>query len=245
MLAALAALAAPVVAQAGEELKWTTLLAEDGPVAEGWTTRHWADVGEPPTQRVKWEVRDGILYGSGQHNTPDDDDWVGTWLLSEREYGDFVLELEFRFEGDGQHGNGGVALRAPLDGDPAYEGLELQITDPRYEYGYFPGAGADELTGALYLVQPPKELVYRAGEWNHYRIDMRGPKVRAWLNDILIQDIDLDNFKSPARRHGDGQEFLAATPGADRPRRGHIGFQDLSDNGEVLIFRNIRIAVLD
>ena len=29
-----------------------------------------------------------------------------------------------------------------------------------------------------------------------------------------------------------------------RPRRGHIGFQDLSESGEVLLFRNVRIAEL-
>lgn len=243
ILATFAAVVAPTVAQPADDLEWTNLFTHEGPVTDGWTTRHWADVSEPPERPVEWEVRDGILYGTGQHNTPDD--WAGTWLLSERQYGDFVLELDFRFQGDGSGGNGGVALRAPLDGDPAYDGLELQITDPQYEFGFFPGAGADELTGALYLVQPPRELVYRANEWNHYRIDMRGPKVKVWLNDALIQNIDLTNFRSPARKHGEGHEFLAATPGNERPRRGHIGFQDLSNVGEVLIFRNIRIAPLD
>lgn len=243
MLATCVVLAAPALTHASEVLEWTNLFTKEGPVAEGWTTRHWADVSESPVKRVAWEVRDGILYGTGQHNSQDD--WVGTWLLSEAEYGDFVLELDFRFKGDGSAGNGGVALRAPLDGDPAYEGLELQITDPQFEFNYFPGAGADELTGALYLVQPPRELVYRANEWNRYRIDMRGSKIKVWLNDVLIQDIDLENFKSPARKHGEGHEFLAATPGIDRPRRGHIGFQDLSDDGEVLIFRKVRIAPLD
>jgi hypothetical protein len=35
---------------------------------------------------------------------------VGTWLLSEREYGDFILEVDFKFVNGGATGNGGVAL---------------------------------------------------------------------------------------------------------------------------------------
>ena len=77
------------------------------------------------------------------------------------------------------------------------------------------------------------------------RIEMRGPKVKATLNGVVIQDVDLDTLTGPAKRHGKGQELVDATPGAQRPRRGHIGFQDLSEQGEQLVFRNPRIAVLD
>ena len=82
-------------------------------------------------------------------------------------------------------------------------------------------------------------------EWNHYRIEMRGPKVKVWLNRKLVQDVDLDTLTKPAKRHGEGQELLDAPPGAERPRRGHIGLQDLSELGETLMFRNVQIAELD
>jgi hypothetical protein len=145
----------------------------------------------------------------------------------------------------GQSGNGGIALRAPLWGDPAYSGLELQITDERFERSYFPNATAEQLTGALYFVSGAKELAYIPGEWNHYRIEMRGPKVKVWLNQKLVQDVDLDTLTKPAKKHGEGQELLDAPPGAKRPRRGHIGFQDLSESGEWLLFRNVQITELD
>jgi hypothetical protein len=239
----------PVAASSAEDdgLKWIRLFAEDGVVQSGWAVRDWADVSKPPSHPATWEVRDGVLRGTGRYSTKSDDDkgWVGTWLLSEREYGDFVLEAEFRFQSNGERGNGGIALRAPLHGDPAYDGLELQITDERYERSLFPNAAEDELTGSLYLVKAPASQAYRPGEWNRYRIDLRGPKVKVWLNDTLIQDVDLDTLTSPARRHGEGTTLLPATPGAQRPRRGHIGFQDLSDSGEVLLFRNVRIAPID
>lgn len=73
---------------------------------------------------------------------------------------------------------------------------------------------------------------------------MRGPKVKVWLNQRLVQDVDLDTLTKPAKRHGEGQELLDATSGAKRPRRGHIGFQDLSESGESILFRNVQIAEL-
>jgi hypothetical protein len=229
------------------EPEFQKLFTRPGVVGEGWVVRNWTDVSEPPKWPVVWEVdADGILNGTGRYSPGTTGDrWIGTWLLSEREYGDFILELEFKFRNDGKSGNGGIALRAPLAGDPAYEGLELQITDPRYEHSYFPGATAEQLTGALYLVSGAKELAYLPGEWNRYRVEMRGPMVKVWLNGKLVQDVDLDTLTRPAKRHGEGQELLDAKPGAARPRRGHIGFQDLSESGETLLFRNVRIAELE
>ena len=219
---------------------------KDGPVKEGWLTRDWTDVSKPPKWAVNWEVRDGVLHGTGHYSTGSSGDkWIGTWLLTEREYSDFIMEVDFKFMKDGKYGNGGVALRAPLKGDPAYEGFELQITDPRFEYPYFPNAGPDELTGSLYLVLAPKRQVYRAGEWNHYRIEARGSMLKAWLNDVLIHDVDLDTLTAPAKRHGEGTALIEAMSGGKRPRRGHLGLQDLSENGEVLLFRNVKIAALD
>jgi hypothetical protein len=237
-------LTSALVAATTQESRFQELFTRPGVVSEGWLVREWTDVSKPPKWPVVWEVdADGVLHGTGRYATgTTGDKWIGTWLLSEREYSDFILELEFKFEHGGKTGNGGIALRAPLAGDPAYAGLELQITDPNFEYSYFPGATHEQLTGALYFVSAPKELAYLAGEWNHYRIEMRGPKVKVWLNRKLVQDVDLDTLTKPAKRHGEGQEILEAPSGAARPRRGHIGFQDLSEAGETLLFRNVRIA---
>jgi hypothetical protein len=125
----------------------------------------------------------------------------------------FHPRARVQFGNGGKAGNGGIALRAPLSGDPAYAGLELQITDPSFEFSYFPNATNEQLTGALYLVSGAKELAYAPGEWNHYRIEMRGPKVKVWLNWKLVQDVDLDALTKPAKRHGEGQELLDAPSG--------------------------------
>jgi hypothetical protein len=232
------------LAAAEPGLEFEALLNTPGVVGQEWLVRDWVDVSGPPKWPVTWEVdADGVLYGTGRYAPGNSGDrWIGTWLMSRKEYGDFVLELEFKFRNGGASGNGGVALRAPLHGDPAYDGLEVQITDSRFERSYFPDAGLDQLTGALYFVSPAKEDAYLPGEWNRYRIEMRGPIAKVELNGRIVQDVDLTTLTRPAKKHGVGTEILAADPGAKRPRQGHIGFQDLSESGEVLMFRNIRIA---
>jgi hypothetical protein len=93
----------------------------------------------------------------------------------------------------------------------------LQITDERYERRFFPDAGNDQLTGALYYVSPAKSLEYAQGEWNKYRIETRGSKIKVWLNGKVVQDVDLATFTQPAKVHGKGTEVLC------RPRPGRPG----------------------
>ncbi|MEJ0055318.1 MAG: DUF1080 domain-containing protein [Bacteroidota bacterium] len=226
--------------------KFQKFFTKPGVVTDGWVVRDWVDISKPPKWNVVWEVdADTILYGTGRYAPGTTGDrWIGTWLMSEKEYGDFILELEFKFRNGGKTGNGGVGLRAPLYGDPAYDGLELQITDPRFEYSYFPNATTEQLSGALYFVSAAKEQAYLQGEWNSYRVEMRGPNVKVWFNKKLVQDVDLSTLTKMAKKHGEGQELLEAKPGAQRPRRGHVGLQDLSESGETLMFRHVRIAEL-
>jgi len=213
------------------------LFPKDGPVTSGWLVRDWSNVGEPPERTVVWEVKDGILHGTGGLH---DDEWIGTWLLSEKEYGDFVVDFDFHL--GGAHGNGGLALRAPLEGDPAFDGMELQLTDPRYQLSLFPDATPAQLTGGIYLAIAPRKLAYRPDEWNHARVELKGASLRAWLNGELIHDADLDRENAGVRRHEGTKPVL---PISQRPRRGRIGFQDLSSEGDQLRVRNARFAVLD
>jgi hypothetical protein len=169
---------------------------------------------------------------------------VGWNLAAQREeYGDFILEVDFKFMNGGATGNGGVALRAPLHGRPSYNGMELQITDPRYEFSLYRHRGSDQLTGAIYKAIPPIKQVYNPGEWNHYRIELRGPHVKIWLNDVLIQDTNLDEENHPITPHEDWKEKVV--PLSQRRRRGHVGFQELSESGEQLLYRNARIVALE
>ena len=71
---------------AEENSGFVPLFAEDG-VPKGWLVRRWDDVSKPAEKASVWRVESGLLRGSEPR---------GTWLLSEKEYGDFVLEFEFK-----------------------------------------------------------------------------------------------------------------------------------------------------
>jgi hypothetical protein len=195
------------------------LFEEDG-VPKGWLVRRWDDVSQP-VEDSAWMIRDGVLH-SGQRR--------GTWLMSQNEYADFALEFEIKLT---ERGNSGVALRAPLRGDPAFDGMEFQIADVRYN----PQAKPAELSGAIYRAIAPRVQVYRPTEWNRVAIELRGMRLKATLNGEVIQDADLSQYDQPTKRH-DGSN---APPLKDRPRRGHLGFQHLSRNNESVLIRGARL----
>jgi hypothetical protein len=152
----------------------------------------------------------------------------GGWLMSEKEYGNFELRLQFKVP---PGANSGVALRAPMKGDPAYQGMEIQILDdpaPVYK-----GIKDWQRTGSIYGVvpsssQPSKPL----GEWNEYRIVCKGRQVTIELNGKKIVDANLDDHTAKhAKSH----------PGLLR-EKGHVGVQD---HGGKIEFRNVFIKELD
>ncbi|HXG49644.1 MAG TPA: DUF1080 domain-containing protein [Methylomirabilota bacterium] len=200
------------------------LFPADG-IPKGWTVRKWNDVSEPADAGIRWEVKGGVLHGGEPR---------GTWLMSEQEYGDFTLRFEFKL---GERGNSGCALRAPMKGDPAFDGMELQMADLRYN----PAAKESELTGGIYRAIAPMRQVYKPTEWNRYEITLKGERLKVVLNGETIQDLDLGRQSQEVKRH-DG---TLAPPVKDRPRRGHIGFQELSREGAHVQIRNARIKVLE
>ncbi|MHC4581496.1 MAG: 3-keto-disaccharide hydrolase [Planctomycetota bacterium] len=206
-----------------KEEGFVRLFAKDG-VPEGWLVRSWSDVSKPVDPTVKWTVTNGILNGSTR----------GTWLISKRQYGDFVLMFDFKL---GTHGNSGCALRAPLRGDPAFDGMELQMADYRYNTS----AKDSELTGGIYRAIAPLKQVYKPTEWNSYVISLAGSRLHVTLNGVVIHDLDLNKQDQVVLRHN-GQPAPAVK---DRPRKGHIGFQELSRGGGRVQIRDARIKVLD
>ncbi|TKJ28760.1 MAG: hypothetical protein CEE40_10575, partial [Chloroflexi bacterium B3_Chlor] len=159
-------LAAMTVAAANEpkEEGFVRLFPKDG-VPEGWLVRTWSDVSMPAEPSAKWIAKDGILNGSTR----------GTWLISKRQYSDLVLKFDFKL---GPLGNSGCALRAPLSGDPAFDGMELQMADYRYNTS----AKDSELTGGIYRAIAPLKQVYKPTKWNSYVVSLKGSRLHVTLN---------------------------------------------------------------
>jgi hypothetical protein len=151
-------------------------------------------------------------------------------LFTSDEFGDFSLRLDFKLT---PGANNGIGLRTPLEGDPAYVGMESQVLDnssPRYV-----NIKPWQAHGSIYGVVPAKTGHLKpVGEWNREEIICRGRHVTVILNGHTIVDADLDE----AAKGGtvDGKDH----PGLSRTR-GHIGFLG---HGARVEFRNIRIKDL-
>jgi hypothetical protein len=150
-------------------------------------------------------------------------------LFTEKQYANFVLRFEFRFE---PGGNNGVGIRAPLTGDTAYQGMEIQILD--HSHAKYAGRlKPTQYHGSVYDVFPAKdEGLKPAGEWNEQEITADGRRIVVKLNGRVILDRNLDEVKDP--------EVLEKHPGLAR-KSGHIGFLG---HGSLVEFRNIRIKEL-
>ena len=150
-------------------------------------------------------------------------------LFTKKEYSNFVFRFEFRME---PGGNNGVGIRAPLEGDAAYQGMEIQILDEEHER-YKGQLKPTQYHGSIYDVIPARPGFLRpAGQWNNEEIAAGGRHIRVTLNGVIIVDADLDIVKEP--------EVLKHHPGLARPS-GHIGFLGHDTRVE---FRNIRVKEL-
>jgi hypothetical protein len=137
----------------------------------GWVVMHG---GEWTIENGELVARNGVAWTTNPAKS-------GSWLRTEKEYGDFILELEYQVN---TKGNSGVFLRSGTERNPAFTGHEMQILDD---------AGLTEpkkwSTGALYDVVAATRLASKpAGEWNTVRIEARGPRVLIDLNGTRIID---------------------------------------------------------
>jgi hypothetical protein len=149
-------------------------------------------------------------------------------LFTEKEYANFILRVEFKLS---PGGNNGVGLRAPYEGDAAYQGMEIQVLDdPAEQYKDIqPG----QHSGSIYLVFPAKQGALKpTGEWNSYEITANGRHVSINLNGTMVVDADLDTMKDP--------RILRQHPGLARTT-GHIGLLGHRSHVE---FRNILVKEL-
>jgi hypothetical protein len=150
-------------------------------------------------------------------------------LFTEKEYANFIFRFEFKVE---PGGNNGVGIRAPLEGDAAYQGMEIQILDDQHER-YKGKIKSEQHHGSIYDVIPARTGFLRpAGEWNTEEISARGNRIQVILNGVVITDADLSLVRE--------EEVLKKHPGLKR-KSGHLGFLG---HGSLVEFRNIRIKPL-
>lgn len=151
-------------------------------------------------------------------------------LFTQGEYGDFVFRFEFKLT---PGANNGLGIRAPLHGNAAYDGMELQILEDTHEK--YKDLKPYQFHGSIYGVVPAKhEGKKPVGEWNSEEVIAQGNHIVVNLNGVNIVDADIK--EAAANGTMDHQPH----PGLFNPS-GHIGFLG---HGDVLEFRNIRIKEL-
>jgi hypothetical protein len=190
-------------------------LAADEPLFDGRTLTGWKAQGGG----ARYEVVDGAIVGTTRTGIPN------SFLVTEKEYGDFVLELDVRQ--DGGPTNSGVQFRSHSDSkleNGRVHGYQADI-DPS-ERRWSGGIYEEARRGWFYTgeLNPPAKSLYRFGEWNHFRIEAIGPRLRVWINGAPASDVIDD-----------------ATP------RGFIGLQVHSidkpeEAGRTVSWRNLRIT---
>lgn len=151
-------------------------------------------------------------------------------LFTKEEFSDFVYRFEFRLT---PGANNGIGIRAPLEGDAAYAGMEIQVLDDGAEM--YKNIEEYQHHGSVYGVIPAKQGYLRpVGEWNEEEIYVKGNKIRVTLNGTVIVDGDL------AEASKNGTLDHKSHPGLTR-KSGHIGFLG---HGSEVHFRNIRVKRL-
>ena len=145
--------------------------------------------------QAPFHIEDGVVVGQMVKNSPN------TFLITEQEYGDFILELDVKLEGDVS--NSGIQTRSHLDpegnkGRGRVYGRQVEIDPtPRAWTG---GIYDEARRGWLYSMEYNEKAknAYKPEEYNHYRIEAIGNETKVWVNDIptsyVIDSIDGTGF---------------------------------------------------
>lgn len=154
-------------------------------------------------------------------------------LYTKKEFANFIYRFEFQLT---PGANNGVGLRAPLEGDAAYVGMESQILDcehPIYK-GITPYQHHGSIYGILKADESHKTAMKPVGEWNEEEIICDGDNIKVTLNGVVIVE---GNIREAVKN---GTPDKKEHPGLFN-KKGHIGFLG---HGSPVKFRNIRVKEL-
>jgi hypothetical protein len=151
-------------------------------------------------------------------------------LYTKEEFSDFIYRFEFQLT---PGANNGIGIRAPLEGDAAYVGMEIQVLDS--EHPMYANLKPYQYHGSVYGVLPAKRgFLKPIGEWNQEEIMIQGSKIKVTLNGTVITEADLkEATKNGTVDHNEHPGLKNTT--------GHIGFLG---HGDVVRFKNMRIKKL-
>jgi hypothetical protein len=132
---------------------------------------------------AEYTIQDGAIVGHSKLKTPN------TFLCTEKMYGDFILEMDFKVD---EGLNSGVQFRS----NSFKEYNNGRVHGYQYEIDPSPRAWSGGIydegrRGWIYPMDrnPESKTAFKAGAWNKLRIEAIGTSIRTWLNGIPVADI--------------------------------------------------------
>ena len=209
-----------------EQNEWQELF--NGQDLDGWKAYNNDKVSS------QWKVEDGAIAF-----TPSKEVEGSENLITEEEFGNFELSIEWKIS---EGGNSGIMWAVQEDekySEPYLTGPEIQVLDNERH----PDAknGLNRTAGALYDMVPPSEdMTKPAGEWNKEVIHIDHEENIGWvkLNGTKVVEFPV---------HGEKWKEMVSNSkfkdweGFGASKKGHIALQD---HGDKVWFRNIKIKKL-
>lgn len=137
-------------------------------------------------------VKDGVIIGTTKPNTPN------TFMATEKMYGDFALELEYRVD---DAINSGIQIRSnslPDYREGRVHGYQVEI-DPS-DRAYSAGIYDEARRGWLYPLSLNEEArgAFKHNDWNKVYVECIGNSIKTWLNGVptayVIDDMTAEGF---------------------------------------------------
>ena len=161
-----------VMAQPKNKGKWQSLF--NGKDLTGWKQLNG---------KALYAVKNGEIVGTTVANTPN------SFLTTEKNYGDFILELELLVDNSM---NSGIQIRS--ESKPEYQngrvhGYQVEV-DPS-ERAWSGGIYDEGRRGWLYTMEynPAGKKAFKNNQWNKYRIECIGNSIRTWINGIATANL--------------------------------------------------------
>ncbi|HZH94649.1 MAG TPA: DUF1080 domain-containing protein, partial [Flavisolibacter sp.] len=170
---------------------FTTLFsnAQDGkPLFNGKDLAGWKQLNG----KAKYSVEGGEIVGTTVFGEPN------SFLATEKEYGDFVLQFEYKVDSTMNSGVQFRSLSKPEFKEGRVHGYQFEI-DPsprKWTGGIYDEARRDWLYPLD--LNPAGRAAFKQGQWNKVKIECIGNNLRTWVNNIptayVVDDVTPKGF---------------------------------------------------